>query len=596
MIVRVYLLCILFAGAAEVSASTYYVSASEGNDSNNGQSIASPFQSIEYLNGMTFAGGDSILFQSGDYWEGMFWIQGTGSEEERILVGKYGGDERPVLNGFGYQACLLIYNDSFIDIQDLELYNEASHLDAQGVVKKLDGFVGESNDWGSGKNVRFGIKVVADNQSIEGFRFSNVYVHDVFPTPTALEHQHKGYGIKIETQSDLTIDSAHLANDIHFSGLAIARTGHYGIWIKSLGLNQNDAFKNQFVTMESCDFDNTGGAGFVPNKSEFVLVENCTFNHSGSSVDPRMWKRGSGMWPFDCRNVVAQHNHFLNAHGPIDSYGAHIDYGNENVVFQYNLSYNNEGGFVEILGDNINCGYRYNISINDGYRIDPEGVHNGRTYNVSDYCGVNNAGCPSVGSFIYNNTIFIGDTIHPEIRIKPEIGELHCYNNLLYCTPSGEELPCIVDEENNELSFSHNLYFDANRMNLADAITANAVFGDPLLMDQDDLGSVNPAGYRIGLGSPAFQTGIFPSDLIAPNSFFDHASNAGYFGGGVGSDAPPSIGVHQPYLGSFYCDEGVLWDPMLLKCTACSCEGDFNFDGVVTISDLLVFFSLFGTE
>jgi hypothetical protein len=438
MIVRVYLLCILFAGAAEVSASTYYVSASEGNDSNNGQSIASPFQSIEYLNGMTFAAGDSILFQSGDYWEGMFWIQGTGSEEERILVGKYGGDERPVLNGFGYQACLLIYNDSFIDIQDLELYNEASHLDAQGVVKKLDGFVGESNDWGSGKNVRFGIKVVADNQSIEGFRFSNVYVHDVFPTPTALEHQHKGYGIKIETQSDLTIDSAHLANDIHFSGLAIARTGHYGIWIKSLGLNQNDAFKNQFVTVESCDFDNTGGAGFVPNKSEFVLVENCTFNHSGSSVDPRMWKRGSGMWPFDCRNVVAQHNHFLNAHGPIDSYGAHIDYGNENVVFQYNLSYNNEGGFVEILGDNINCGYRYNISINDGYRIDPEGVHNGRTYNVSDYCGVNNAGCPSVGSFIYNNTIFIGDTIHPEIRIKPEIGELHCYNNLLHCTPSGK--------------------------------------------------------------------------------------------------------------------------------------------------------------
>jgi hypothetical protein len=88
-------------------------------------------------------------------------------------------------------------------------------------------------------------------------------------------------------------------------------------------------------------------------------------------------------------------------------------------------------------------------------------------------------------------------------------------------------------------------------MNLADAITANAVFGDPLLMDQDDLGSANPAGYRIGLGSPAFQTGIFPSDLIAPNSFFDHASNAGYFGGGVGSDAPPSIGSASALFGVF---------------------------------------------
>ena len=43
-------------------------------------------------------------------------------------------------------------------------------------------------------------------------------------------------------------------------------------------------------------------------------------------------------------------------------------------MFQYNYSYNNEGGFAEVLGDNINCGYRYNISVNDGYREDPDGV------------------------------------------------------------------------------------------------------------------------------------------------------------------------------------------------------------------------------
>ena len=86
-----------------------------------------------------------------------------------------------------------------------------------------------------------------------------------------------------------------------------------------------------------------------------------------------MWKRGSGLWPFDCQDVVIQENRFLNAHGPGDSYGAHIDYGNENVVLQYNFSYHNEGGFVEILGDNIRCGYRYNISVNDGYREDPDG-------------------------------------------------------------------------------------------------------------------------------------------------------------------------------------------------------------------------------
>jgi hypothetical protein len=201
-----------------------------------------------------------------------------------------------------------------------------------------------------------------------------------------------------------------------------------------------------------------------------------------------------------------------------------------------------------------------------------------------------------VGSFIYNNTIFIGDTIHPEIRIKPNIGELHCYNNLLFCTPEGDELPCIVDAETNDLNFSHNLYFDYNRMNLTDAIMPNALLTNPMLTEQENLGSVNPAGYRIGLGSPAFQSGLFPSDLLAPNSFFDHDSVAGFFGDGMDFVSQPSIGVHQPSLGFFYCGDDVLWDIVSSKCVACSCAGDFNFDGALNISDLLVFFTLFDTE
>ena len=71
-----------------------------------------------------------------------------------------------------------------------------------------------------------------------------------------------------------------------------------------------------------------------------------------------------------------------------------------------NYSYNNEGGFVQILGANVDCGYRYNISVRDGSRV--EGVdgalQNGRLVNVSNFCNIA-AGCPSAGNFIYNNTI-----------------------------------------------------------------------------------------------------------------------------------------------------------------------------------------------
>ena len=71
-----------------------------------------------------------------------------------------------------------------------------------GSAKKLPGFGGEANSWGSGKNVRFGIKVVASTQNLENFSFNNLYIHDIYPTPDAIENIHLGYGIKLETQSD----------------------------------------------------------------------------------------------------------------------------------------------------------------------------------------------------------------------------------------------------------------------------------------------------------------------------------------------------------------------------------------------------------
>ena len=42
----------------------------------------------------------------------------------------YGGENRPIINGFGYQASILIFNDQNIEINGLELYNSFSHLDS----------------------------------------------------------------------------------------------------------------------------------------------------------------------------------------------------------------------------------------------------------------------------------------------------------------------------------------------------------------------------------------------------------------------------------------------------------------------------------
>ena len=656
-------LSILF--IADSKAEVYYVSSSQGNDSNNGLSIQSPFKSIEKLNTMQFNAGDTIYFKSGDYWQGMFWIKGSGSYTNPIVIDVYGGNIRPIINGFGYQASILIFNDQHIYINNLELYNSFSHLDSIGTTtisaetpdiflngpnnswtnvytaceigdgnngaqqifsinvtnlppqganyriartvanqnwyfspaqplslgpntitvnsvnfdrtvkfqfssgavefdaislngqnmyggsaKKLTGFGGEENSWGSGKNVRFGIKVVASTQDLENFSFNNLYIHDIYPTPTLNSNIHKGYGIKLESQSDINSGLFNTISNIRLINTTITETGHYGFWIKSLGLIGIDSVKNNQIIVENCVFEHTGGSGFVPNKSENVLVQNCIFNHTGSSLDNRMWKRGSGMWPFDCKDVIAQHNKFMNAHGPMDSYGSHIDYGNENVVFQYNYSYNNEGGFAEILGDNINCGYRYNISVNDGYREDPNGIpwdKKGKIFWVSNFCGQNPIRCPNVGTFIYNNTVFVNDTLNPEIYFWPNIGDIHVYNNLIVVGQHGEIIPTLIENDFNELYISNNLFYDSTRINLDNDLKNNAIYADPLLFNTVSVGVNNPQLYKTQNNSPAIGNGFLINGSNDSTNYLEHNGGLDYFGNSVSHNSPSNIGAYNGF-------------------------------------------------
>ena len=642
-------------------AQLYYVSSSQGNDLNDGLSTQTPFQSIDKLNTMQFNPGDTIYFKSGDYWEGMLWLKGSGSTTQPIVVDVYGGNNKPIINGFGYQASILIFNDQNIHINNLELYNSFSHLDSPvattistqtpnifsngpnntwtnvytacqigdgnngaqqnfainvtnlppqganyrivrtvanqnwyfapsqnlslginiisvnavnfdrtvkfqfsngdvefnsishnaldvygGQAKKLTGFGGVENSWGSGKNVRFGIKVVASTQDLSNFSFDNLYIHDIYPTPNLAENIHLGYGIKLETQSDTVSGMLNTISNVKVTNTTITNTGHYGFWIKSLGLNGIDSIKNNNILVENCVFENTGGSGFVPNKSKNILVQDCIFNHTGSSIDNRMWKRGSGMWPFDCKNVIAQHNKFMNAHGPMDSYGSHIDYGNENVVFQYNYSYNNEGGFAEILGDNINCGYRYNISVNDGYREDPNGVawdKKGKIFWVSNFCGQNPIRCPNVGTFIYNNTVFVNDTLNPEIYFWPDIGDIHVYNNLIFATQNGETIPTLLENDFNEFYISHNLFYDSSRIDIDSDLENNAIYGNPLLFNSNYLGDDDPQAYQIQNNSPAINNGFLINGSNDSINYIEHNGGLDYFGNSVSHNFPSNIGA-----------------------------------------------------
>ena len=134
------------------SQSTYYISPT-GDDNASGASPSEAWQTLDRLNSQTFTPGEEIRFERGGHWLGMFHLKGSGSQNQPIVVDAFGAPNlpAPILDGDGYQTALLVYNESFITVQNLAFTNQASHLDANGTVKKLSTFLGESNDWGSGK-------------------------------------------------------------------------------------------------------------------------------------------------------------------------------------------------------------------------------------------------------------------------------------------------------------------------------------------------------------------------------------------------------------------------------------------------------------
>ena len=579
----------------ECSAQTNYYVSTSGNDSSNGTSPDEAWKTISKLNEQSFNQGDHIFFERGGTWLGMFHLKGSGSPSQPIVVSAFGDEdlENPSIDGDGFQAAILIYNDSHITIEHLTLTNQSSHLDANGVVKKLPTFLGETNDWGSGKNVRFGIKVVADVMSLEDIVVKDVFIHDIYPTPTNTENQHLGYGIKFENRSDTLNGLVNTIDHITIEDVEITRTGHYGLWVKALGLAGNEEIKNENVLVRGCVFSHTGGSGFVPNRSRDVIVEHCVFNHTGSSIDDRMWKRGSGTWPFKCERVFIQHNRLMNAHGPQDSYSAHIDYGNKDVVVQYNLSFNNEGGFAEVLGDNVNCGFRYNISINDGYREDPEGLawnKKGKIFWVSTFCG-GSVRCPSEGTFFYNNTIYVDSTLNPEIYVWPEAGDIHMLNNLVRMDAAGATLQSLLESTDNEFVINRNLFYPASRIDLHPFLAENALTVNPLFHEAS-VPMQSALNFQLQPGSPAIEEGILISGSDDALDFLANNGGRDFFGQPVSPSLQPSIGAIQ----SSICGSNSQWDTSAGSCMPINqnCVGDFDGDGSVAIGDLLIFLGILG--
>ena len=464
----IYLLAGSILFSATAYSASYYVDSVGGADTNAGTSPADAWRSLERASAQAYEAGDMLRLRKGTEYAGSLRLSVSGAEQQPIVICAYGEGELPVIDATGELGGVHLIDCHYVQVRDLEITaNGKNHPN------KVD--------------KTFGVYL----QSVDG-GFSNILIrdlkiHDVYASRTTKfsgRHPASSLGIGIGMWGQ-EMDSSHIV----VRNCDIRRTGFKAIEMKHV----------QQVKILDNFMENIGGPAIQPSRVKDLLVRGNVVEGSGSSFDPRMHARGSGIWPWGSERVLIEHNQFMHARGGGDSCGIHIDFNCRDVVVQYNLSLDNEGGFVEILGNNHNCAYRYNISVNDGSRRKGENraFQEGKVLWMSGFAGKGTKKNGPYHSYIYNNTVFVKKGARSCMSFSPSTDGLLIANNIFYI--QDEPLNVVGDQAQiRNIKMPENpIYIVRNNL-----IAHAAVFPDgiPFESSQEIIGNPefkNPGGFKL---------------------------------------------------------------------------------------------------
>ena len=400
---------------------SYYFNSIIGDNTNLGTK-EKPFKSLDFIKNINLSNGDKILLSNGSTFFNTIEL----INEDGIEISNYdsdGNSDLPVINSKGKIAAIYMENSSKIKISNVEITADGGGANKY-LHKKLK------------TDLRAGILyLVTDKKLHSGLDILSVNIRDVFYEDPGYERNESevrtpngtksyGWGIRI-----LNLSKSGNLENISIKNSQFTNISHTAI--RFIGKKEKQ-FKNLEI------FDNivlrTGGPGMVFNSTRNLFARGNDINYSGSFDDSRKWGRGSGLWTWGTSNAVISQNKFQNANGPADSAGCHIDFNCNDVIVENNLSRNNAGGFIEILGNNYNCSYRNNISINDGHRVKGKNgaFQEGKTFWLSGYIGRGQERNGPFNSYIYGNRVYVGKDITPKIAVDKASKGIHVSNNVFY--------------------------------------------------------------------------------------------------------------------------------------------------------------------
>jgi len=445
--------------SVKAANTTYYVDSVGGNDSNVGTSTSTAWKSLSKVNAKTFAAGDKILFKAGSSYTGTLHPLGSGASGNPIIIDRYSSGNKPIINGNGATNAVYLTGQSYWEINNLEVTNNASS---------------EGN--------RRGIFLEAVGTANHLY-VKNCYVHNVRGNNDFSSGKPTG-GISLMGNGS----SSSKFNDVLIDNNTINYCDRTGIYI---GDGCGDGYVSTNVVVRNNTINYPGGDGAIIMYCMNPLIEYNIVNTS----DNVSTEVSAGIWSWYCSGAVFQYNEGYNCKYSADLDDGmpwDIDGGNLGCIYQYNYSHDNEGGSIMLCADaagpSNNSIIRYNISQNDG----------GRVLTLTG---------PSTNTYYYNNTSYLSSSMSSDVigavNLEGNHSNLYVYNNIFYNLGSGGY---DIGETTGNV-FDYNVYYGNHP--LSEPSDAHKLTSNPMLVNPGSggTGRTTVDGYKIQAGSPCIDSG-----------------------------------------------------------------------------------------
>lgn len=371
----------------------YYIDPENGMYYNTGHSPEQAWESVDRINERIWQPGDTILIKRGTVYDGTLVLRGSGTADAPIVITAYGDASLPlpVIAGGGVPETVMIRNVEYWELHNLHVTNKGDEPLAKAA----------------------GIRIEAENMEdgeMNHIVIRDCMVSDVYGTKT---HHNGGGGAAIHyynvvngsiptSFNGLVIEGCHIKDCQRDGIIGFLATGDRQYRKASKGVifshNLIEGVPGDQILVNGCD----------DAVVEYNVVRNCAEgDFADESIENRM-EAAAALWCMHSDRTVFRYNIVQDHKATWDGQAFDCDQNCQNTLFEYNISYNNVGGWIMLCpsdaensngyADHTGTVIRYNISINDGTRDYLKG--NGQAHSATvDVVG------RVVGCHFYNNTV-----------------------------------------------------------------------------------------------------------------------------------------------------------------------------------------------